>query len=80
MKKFLTDEEVRAEIEKLKGNPDVKLARAEQRVKNRERQRLYSLRYLAKRGAELRESGITEETLAAMERECDEDIAAIQAE
>lgn len=59
MSKVLTDEEVQAEIATLSKSEDVKLARAELRAKYRERQKLYSLRRLAKRGAELRKGGKT---------------------
>ncbi|MBO6231760.1 MAG: hypothetical protein ILA17_05995 [Ruminococcus sp.] len=72
MSKGLTDEQVRAEIKLLSECPEVKLARAELRQKYRERQRLYTLRNLAKRGAELRAQGKNIEDFRAKERE-DED-------
>lgn len=59
----LTDKQVEAEIKKLLKSEDVKLAKAEQRAKYRRRQYLYSLRCLERRGAELREAGITEEMI-----------------
>lgn len=74
MSKILTDEEVREEIHKLTKNPDVKLARAEQRAKYRERQRLYNLRNLEKRGAELRKQGYTVEDFYSIEQETEPDI------
>ena len=61
MGKILTDEEVRREIEELKKDADVNMAIAEQRFKHRERQRLYQLRWLKKRGAALRKEGKTVE-------------------
>lgn len=61
--KFLTDEEVEAEIKRLEGNDYVKLAQKEQRVKNRRRQRMHTLRYLEKHGKELASQGITIESL-----------------
>jgi len=72
MSKGLTDEEVREEIELLTKCQDVTLARAELRQRYRERQRLYTLRNLAKRGAELRSKGLTVEDFRAKESE-DED-------
>lgn len=54
-----TDKEMDAEIERLRNDPDVKLARKEMRLKYRKRQKLYALRNLAKRGAELRAEGYT---------------------
>ena len=60
---FLTDEEVEAEIQRLEGNDFVRLAQKEQRVKNRRRQRMYTLRSLEKHGKELASQGITIESL-----------------
>lgn len=59
--KELTDMEVELEIERLKDSEAVKLARTEQRYKYRQRQRLYTLRWLEKRGKELMAQGITED-------------------
>ena len=64
MKNRLTDEEVSKEIERLRKSENVKLARAEVRVKYKERQKLYLLRYYEKRGAELAAAGVTLETIA----------------
>ena len=69
----MTDEQVELEIAKLKASADVKLARLEQRIKYKRRQKLYTLRNLEKRGKALRESGITEEILKGMD-ETDEEI------
>ena len=71
-KKFLTDEQVEREIERLTNSPDVKLARTEQRLQYRKRQYLYTLRNLEKKGKELRNAGITVEMLDAMYKNCDE--------
>lgn len=57
--KIITDEEVELEIEQLRNDPDVKLAQKERRLKIKRRRYLYDLRQCKKRGAELRESGIT---------------------
>lgn len=64
--KWLTDEEVEAEIEKLKKSEAVKLARKQQRLIYKRRQALYSLRDLEKKGKALMEAGITSEMLDAM--------------
>ena len=68
MKSDLTDEQVELEIERLSKSPLVKLARKEQRLKNARRQNLYTLRYLEKRGQELKDSGITYEKLDELAR------------
>lgn len=53
-KRHLTDEEVEIQIAMLKKDPDVRLARAENREKYKRRQQLYGLRNLKKRGEQLR--------------------------
>lgn len=53
-KKYLTDEEVEQEIAVLRNDPDVKLARAEERERYKRRQYLYGLRDLKKRGQRIR--------------------------
>jgi predicted ArsR family transcriptional regulator len=62
----LTDEQVEQEIERLKQNPLVALARREQRIRYRRRQLLYQLRDLEKKGAALQKAGITMEVLNAI--------------
>lgn len=64
MRNWLTDEEVEREIAALSEDKDVRLARAEMRKKYKQRQRLYTLRNLKKRGAELRLKGLTEESFS----------------
>lgn len=71
-KEFLTDEQVEREIQRLTASPDVKLARLEARLQYRKRQYLYTLRNLEKKGKELRKSGMTEELLEQMYKNCDE--------
>lgn len=66
MAKFLTDEQVEAEIQRLNASKYVALARKEQRMKYQRRQYLYTLRFLEKRGKELDADGQTLETLEAM--------------
>lgn len=70
---FLTDEQVELEIEKLTESPYVKLARKEEQIRYRRRQRLYTLRNYEKRGKELAESGITIKMLESMAKGLEED-------
>ena len=70
---YLTDEQVELEIEKLTESPYVKLARKEEQIRYRRRQRLYTLRNYEKRGKELAESGITIKMLESMAKGLEED-------
>lgn len=65
-REFLTDEQVVMEIERLKNNEHVKLAQKEIKLKNKQRQYLYSLRWLEKRGKQLEAEGKTRENLDRM--------------
>lgn len=65
----LTDEQVEAEIERLRKSPFVALARKEERMKYRQRQALYTLRNLEEKGRALDAAGITSEMLDAMDPE-----------
>lgn len=69
-KEFLTDYEVEQEIERLRNSEAVKLARKEQRIRYRQRQYLYTLRTLEKRGRVLMEQGVTMESLDQMDTDC----------
>ena len=60
---FSTDEQIEREIHELKQSPYVALARREQRLKYKQRQQLYTLRNLEKRGRELAAIGITVDTI-----------------
>jgi hypothetical protein len=71
-KDFLTDEQVEIEIDKLSESPYVKLARKDEQIRYRRRQRLYTLRNYEKRGKELAKSGITMEILEAMSKGLEE--------
>ena len=51
MSKKLTDEEVRAEIERLKADANVKKGKQVIQQRYKERQKLYTMRYLQKLGA-----------------------------
>ena len=70
---FITDEQFERELQELKQSPFVALARREQRLKYKQRQQLYTLRNLEKRGKELAAIGVTVDTideyLAALEQE-----------
>nr|DAY68116.1 MAG TPA: hypothetical protein [Caudoviricetes sp.] len=65
-REFLTDEQVEAEISRLSKSDDVKLAKKENKLKNRRRQYMYQLRVMEKRGKELAELGITSENMEQM--------------
>jgi len=58
-KEVLTEEQVELEIERLSHSKYVLLAKKEERIKNKRRQYLYSLRSKEKRGKELVEEGYT---------------------
>ena len=73
-KKFLSDEEVELEIERLKQSEAVKLARKYQRIQYKRRQALYQLRDYEKKGKKLQEAGITMEMLESEDCEIGEDI------
>ena len=68
-KAYLTDEQVEAEIERLKKSDFVKLAKKEEQIRYRRRQYLYGLRMYEKKGKELAEAGITIEMLEKMDNE-----------
>lgn len=59
----ITDEQVQEEIERLTEDDFVKIARLEQRIRYKSRQKLYALRNLQKRGKELAEAGLTYDVL-----------------
>lgn len=70
-KRGLSDKEVEQEIERLKNSAAVKLAKTEQRMRNKRRQYLYCLRVLENQGKALMQAGITEEVLREMYTEND---------
>ena len=72
-REFLSDEQVEAEIERLRESSYVKLARRERRLQYKRRQFLYSLRELEKHGRKLAAAGITFEMLDQMGSELVED-------
>ena len=65
-KEWLTDAQVESEIERLKDDPNVKLARKELRIQYRRRQALYQLRNLEKRGKELAKLGYTYDNIESL--------------
>ena len=69
---WITDEQVEKEIERLENSPLVKLARKEERIRIKRRQRLYTLRAYEKKGKELAKAGITMEMLYNLDKECEE--------
>ena len=66
MRETFTDTQVEAEISRLLASDDVKLAKTEQRIKNRRRQYMYQLRTLERRGKALSEQGYTIENIEMM--------------
>ena len=70
-REFLTDDEVEREIERLPKSEAVKLARREQYIRNRRRQRMYMLKTLEKRGKKLMAEGVTMEVLDIMAAQID---------
>ena len=72
MKKALTDEQVAQEIERLRQSYYVKLARRETAIRYKERQKLYVLRNLEKKGKELDAAGITMDILNNRDSEMEE--------
>ncbi len=63
-RELLTDEQLEAEIKRLSESEYVRLARKENRLKvERQKQKLYVLRSLEKRGKELSDMGITVENI-----------------
>lgn len=65
-REVLTDMQVELEIARLSESEAVKLAKAEDRIKNRRRQYMYSLRSLEKRGKQLLKEGYTLENISVL--------------
>lgn len=61
--KYIPDEEIDAEIARLRQSPDVRLAERYKRLMNRRRIYLHELRAAEKRGQALRAQGIDEDSL-----------------
>ena len=64
-KKKWTDEQVEAEIARLKESEYVKLAKKEVQIKYRRRQQMWTLQYMEARGKQLASEGITKENMEA---------------
>lgn len=62
-KPLQTDEDVEQEIERLKDSYYVKLARKEERIRNRRKQYAYTLRMYEKKGKQLAAQGVSLESL-----------------
>lgn len=60
-----TDEQVEAEIARLKASEFVKLAKKEQQIKYRRRQTMWTMQYMEARGKQLASEGITAENMEA---------------
>ena len=61
--KYMTDEMVEIEIERLQDSEEVKLAKKEMNIKYKRRQYMYQLRCMDKRGKQLMAEGITMENI-----------------
>ncbi len=68
-RRTLSDQEVEQEIARLKASPLVALGRVEERIRNKRRQYLYTLRQYEKRGLELMAAGVTVDKLLEQEKE-----------
>ncbi len=66
-----TDEAVEKEIETLRNSPYVKLARKAERVRQRRKQYLYTLRMYEKKGKALAAKGLTLEALESLDEQTD---------
>jgi hypothetical protein len=69
MKKKLTDEQIELEIERLSNSPLVKLARKEERIRFKQRQKYYLLKCYEKKGKALADAGVTMEMLEKIDKE-----------
>lgn len=65
-KDILTDSQVEQEIARLLASDDVKLAKQVERVRNRRRQYMYSLRTMEKHGKQLAKEGWTLDNIQEM--------------
>ena len=59
----ISDAEVELEIARLRATEEVKLAEKEMRIKNKRRMYMAQLRWLEKRGKQLKEMGVTESNM-----------------
>lgn len=78
MANILTNDAFEDEIQQLKASEHVKLARKEQRLKYKQRQYLYILRNLEKRGKLLAAQGITLDNLEEMIAQAEADTGALE--
>lgn len=77
---ILNNDAFKEEIERLKASEHVKLARKEQRLKYKQRQFLYTLRNLEKRGKALAAQGYTLDNLEAMIVQAEAETGALEME
>lgn len=76
----VSNDAYRDEIERLKASEHVKLARKEQRLKYKQRQYLYQLRNLEKRGKALAAQGYTLDSLEMMIAQAEAETGALEIE
>ena len=77
---IMTDESFKEELERLKGSENVKLAQKEIRLKNRQKNYLYQLRWLEKRGKQLAALGYTIDNLEEMIAQVEAQVYALEVE
>lgn len=77
---IMTDESFKEELERLKGSENVKLAQKEIRLKNRQKNYLYQLRWLEKRGKQLAALGYTIDNLEEMIAQAEAQVYALEVE
>lgn len=80
MATILTDEAFKAEVERLKASPHVKLAQREINLRNKRKKYLYQLRWLEKHGKELAAKGYTLENMEAMLNQVEAEAYALEEE
>ena len=77
---IMTDESFKEELERLKGSENVKLAQKEIRLKNRQKNYLYQLRWLEKRGKQLAALGYTIDNMEEMIAQAEAQVYALEEE
>lgn len=79
-KDIMTDESFKAEVERLKASPHVKLAQREINLRNKRKKYLYQLRWLEKRGKQLAAQGYTVDNMEAMLNQVEAEAYALEEE
>ena len=80
MATILTDDSFKAEVERLKASPNVKLAQREINLRNKRKKYLYQLRWLEKHGKQLAAQGYTMDNIEAMLAQVEAETFALESE